>query len=209
MKKNHLTIAGLIFIAGLTACGNNSGSTTSTSESTSKKTDTNTAGTTSADNNNTTSTTTSTGSKMPLGKEDSMFVMKAAMGGMMEVEGGKIAQQNAQNDRVKNFGSMMVNDHTAANNELMTLASSKGMTIPTTLPKDMQAHLDAMKKMQGKAFDSHYMSMMLSDHKEDVGEFEKASTKCKDPELKSWVNKTLPTLKTHLDSAQAISKAKM
>ena len=152
---------------------------------------------------------TSSANKPPLGKADSTFVMKAAMGGMMEVEAGKIAQQNAQSDRVKAFGSMMVNDHTNANNELMALAQGRGLTVPTTLPADMQKHLDAMRDMKGKAFDSHYMGMMLNDHKKDVGEFEKESTSGQDDELKSWAGKTLPTLKTHLDSAQALNKARM
>lgn len=127
----------------------------------------------------------------------------------MEVEAGRIAQQNAQSDRVKGFGSMMERDHSAANQELTSLASRHGITIPTTLPADMQKHLDDMRNMKGKAFDQHYMSMMLSDHKKDIGEFEKESNSGKDADLKSWASKTLPVLRTHLDSAQAINKAKM
>lgn len=131
------------------------------------------------------------------------------MGGMMEVEAGNIAQQNGQSDRVKAFGSMMVKDHSAANQELMSLASSRGITLPTELPADMKKHLDGMRNMKGKQFDNHYVSMMLSDHKKDVGEFEKQSNSANDAELKSWAAKTLPVLKTHLDSIQAINKAKM
>jgi putative membrane protein len=131
--------------------------------------------------------------------------MKAAMGGMMEVQGGQTAQQNAQNDRVKNFGQMMVTDHGQANQELMSLVSNKGMNIPNTLPADKQKMLDQMKNTKGTAFDKHYMGMMLSDHKKDVAEFKEEANKAKDPDLKAWVNKTLPVLQRHLDSAQAIN----
>ena len=127
----------------------------------------------------------------------------------MEVEAGNLAQQNAQSDRVKAFGSMMVRDHSAANQELTSLASGRGITLPSELPADMKKHVDQMRNMKGKQFDTHYMSMMLSDHKKDVAEFEKQSNNANDADLKAWASKTLPTLKMHLDSAQAINKGKM
>ena len=212
MKKNNLFISGLFFIAVFTACNSgDSGSTnTSTTDNTTvQKTDSNTAGTTSADNNNTSATTSATSSKLPLNKADSAFVMKAAAGGMMEVEAGNIAKQNAQSERVKNFANMMVNDHTKSNQELMNFVSGRGMNLPTTMPTDMQKHLDAMRKMKGKAFDNHYMSMMVGDHRKTVADFEKQANGGGDTELKSWAAKTLPTLKMHMDSATAISKTKM
>ena len=57
----------------------------------------------------------------------STFAVKAGSGGMMEVELGKLAQQNAQSQRVKNFGSMMIRDHSKANKELMTIAANKSI----------------------------------------------------------------------------------
>src|SRR5205807_92955 len=80
-------------------------------------------------------------------KDSKEFVLKAAGGGMMEVEAGKIAQQKAKNQRVKDFGSMMVTDHTKANDELKGIASSKNITIPSTLPPDEQKHVDELNKM--------------------------------------------------------------
>jgi putative membrane protein len=142
----------------------------------------------------------------PLSKDDSMFVMEAAMGGMMEVEAGKVAQQNASNQRVKDFGSMMVTDHSAANDQLMGLASSHGMTLPSALPANMQKELDAMKAMKGAAFDKHYVSMMVDDHKTDIGKFQTEADKGTDGQLKTWASNTLPTLQKHMDSIQAIKK---
>ena len=206
MKKIQLAFAALTFAFGFTACSNHgSGSTSSdsnTATTTTTTTDTSTAASTGA-------TTTTTASKTPLNAADSSFVMRAAAGGMMEVEAGNLAQQNAQSDRVKAFGSMMVKDHSAANQELTSLASGRGITLPAELPADMKKHVDMMRNMKGKQFDTHYMSMMLSDHKKDVAEFEKQSNSANDADLKAWASKTLPTLKMHLDSAQAINKGKM
>jgi putative membrane protein len=49
------------------------------------------------------------------------------------------------------------------------------------------------------------MDMMVKDHKEDIKEFEKAA-KAQNTAVKSFASETLPVLKTHLDSAQAIAK---
>ncbi|MBD0278542.1 MAG: DUF4142 domain-containing protein [Flavisolibacter sp.] len=140
---------------------------------------------------------------------DRDFVMKAASGGMMEVEAANLAMQNASSERVKGFASMMIRDHSQANNELKTLASRRNVTLPTSPMPEEQKHLDMLKGKTGKAFDQAYMSMMVRDHQKDVGEFEKASKMCKDQECLGFASKTLPVLKTHLDSARAISKSKM
>jgi putative membrane protein len=203
MKKMNLILAGTFLAIGFSACSDSGTSnTTTTTDSTSTTTATNNTAT---DTN--TATTTSTAIRTPFDTQDSTFVMKAAMGGMMEVEAGNIAQQNASHDRVKAFGTMMVNDHGKANSELMALAAGRGITLPTALPPDMQKHMDEMRKMKGKAFDNHYMSMMVDDHKKDVALFEKQSTGGTDAELKAWAAKTLPVLQMHRDSATAINKA--
>ena len=219
MKKIALPLTACFFATVLWSCNNsnNTGSTTNDSSNTTSTTSTGAGNTpetsdsnksaTGATANTPTSSTAST--KMTLSKEDSTFVMKAAAGGMMEVELGNVAQQNGNNARVKNFGQMMVSDHSKANDELKSFASSRGITLPASLPADEQKHVDAMKKMTGKAFDTHYMNMMVNDHKTDIGEFEKASKSAKDNDLKNWASKTLPTLNKHLDSAQAINKSKM
>ena len=205
MKKFHLTLAGFILLAGFTAC-NDSGTETSTTTTT---TDSSNATVNQTGTNNTTSTTTSTGNRMPFSAQDSTFVMKAAIGGMMEVEAGNLAQQNATNDRVKAFGTMMVNDHSKSNAELMAMANGRGVTLPTALPADMQKHLDEMKNMKGKAFDNHYMNMMVTDHQKTIADFEKQANGGADAELKAWAAKTLPVLQMHRDSATAINKTKM
>jgi putative membrane protein len=208
MKKNYLNLAAWLLAAGLWSCTDNSSRRAETSEDTTTSSTTTTTDTSNKMSTANTPTTTPTNTT-PLSKEDSMFVMEAAKGGMMEVEAGNLAQQNATNQRVKDFGAMMVRDHSQANNELKSLVSSRGIMIPDSLPSDQRKHLDQMKKMTGKAFDSHYVSMMLSDHKKDVNKFEKESKDAKDADIRNWASKTLPTLKTHLDSIQAISKSKM
>jgi putative membrane protein len=151
---------------------------------------------------------TTTANMTPLSREDSMFVMEAASGGMMEVEAGNMAQQKASRQSVKDFAAMMVRDHSQANTELKNFASGRNIMLTDSMMPKHRTHITAMQKMTGKAFDNHYMSMMVKDHKEDVSKFEKMANSATNPDLKNWAAKTLPVLKTHLDSAQAISKRK-
>jgi putative membrane protein len=71
-----------------------------------------------------------------LSNDDKKFVMEAAHGGMMEVELGKLATQKAMSDDVKQFGQRMVDDHSKANDELMQLASSKGIMMNHSMGSD-------------------------------------------------------------------------
>ena len=140
-------------------------------------------------------------------EDDSEFAVKAASGGMAEVEMGKLAEEKGMSQSVKEYGAMMVKDHSKANDELKALAASKNITLPSTVGEDHQKHIDELAKLSGKEFDKKYVSMMVNDHKEDVDKFDKASRDAKDADIKAFAGKTLPTLREHLDKIQAIDKA--
>jgi putative membrane protein len=142
-----------------------------------------------------------------LAAADQHFVHDAAIGGMEEVELGKIAQQKGSTDQVKQFGARMVQDHTKANDELKQLAASKGVQTPDSLDKHHQQVVDKMNKLTGADFDKAYMKEMVSDHKKDISDFKKASQKVKDSDIRGFASKTLPTLQEHLVMAQSAEQA--
>jgi putative membrane protein len=195
------------------ACNNSNKNTTTTTDSTGNDTMNNTTdntGTrmdTTGMNGNTNTNGNMNNSGTPFDPSDTTFVMKAAIGGQEEVDLGNLASQQAASERVKAFGSMMVRDHTNANQELMNLANSHGLNVSSTLPNNMQKDKTNLTSKQGAAFDKAYMNMMVSDHRKDIAEFEKASKNAKDAQLKDFATRTLPTLKMHLDSAIAVQKS--
>ena len=140
---------------------------------------------------------------------DRKFLTKAAAGGMTEVEMGKLAQTQAASDQVKQFGARMEADHGKANTELKTIASSKSVELPPSPPKKEMKMMDKLKTMSGAEFDRAYMSHMVSDHKKDIELFEKESKSGKDPQVKAFATKTLPTLREHLQMAQGIHDTMM
>lgn len=135
---------------------------------------------------------------------DSKFVMFAAMGGMAEVEMGRLAAQKGASEDVRQFGQRMVDDHTRANEELMRVASSKGMTPPATLDAKHQAAMQKMSALSGEKFDREYAKMMVSEHKKTVSEFQKESVRGADPDIKAFAAGKLPALREHLSMAQRL-----
>lgn len=136
------------------------------------------------------------------GSPDQNFMMKAAQGGMAEVQMGKLAMEHGQNQAVKDFGQKMVDDHGKANDELKDLAGKKGVTLPSGLDAKDQSTLDRLSKMSGAGFDKAYMKDMVTDHRKDIAEFEREANSGKDPDVKDWASKTLPTLQEHLRMAE-------
>jgi putative membrane protein len=135
------------------------------------------------------------------------FLQKAAMGGLAEVELGKLAQQNASSAEVKRFASQMVTDHGKANQEIQTLAKKEGLELPTRLDAKHQALRERLEKLQGAEFDRAYMAEMVADHTKDVDEFDQAAKASTDPQVKEFASRTLPTLEAHLKMARDIQKS--
>jgi len=196
-QNNRLSILSLALGVGLLAGAGSVGAQATSSTSTG-------ASTTGA---STTGATNAGGSGASMSSADKSFVQKAAVGGLAEVEMGKLAQQKAANDQVKQFGSHMVDDHSKANTELQQVASSKGITLPTDLDANHKSKVAKLEKLSGAQFDRAYMTEMVADHKKDVAEFRKQSTSGKDGDIKGFAAKTLPTLEDHLKMAQSTDAA--
>jgi putative membrane protein len=140
-------------------------------------------------------------------KADYEYAVKAANGGMLEVELGKLAQNKAISPDVMKFANMMVADHTKANTELKAIAASKFITLPAILDNKTQKDYDDFSKMKREEFDKAYTEYMIKDHKEDIEEFKKEANDGKDAELKAFATKHVPILQHHLQMAQQANDA--
>jgi putative membrane protein len=136
-------------------------------------------------------------------EKDTEFAVKVADAGMLEVELGKLAQTNGSHPEVKKFAQMMVDDHTAANNELKTVAQQKNITLPAAMGEKCQKKYNDLAEKKGEEFDKDYISFMVSDHKDVVDMFEKEAENGNDPDLKAWASQKISALRHHLEMAQA------
>ncbi|WP_437658112.1 DUF4142 domain-containing protein [Sorangium sp. So ce1182] len=160
---------------------------------------------TAAQGQNATGGQTTQAGKATLSKSDREFVEKAALGGLLEVRLGQLAQQRASSPDVKSFGQRMIDDHGAVNKRLAELAQRKGVLVPQELDQKHREKVDKLSKKTGAEFDRAYMSDMVDDHEDDVEEFEEAAKEVKDADLKGFAAATLPKLREHLALARQIN----
>jgi putative membrane protein len=125
-----------------------------------------------------------------LSAKDKTFIKKAAKGGMMEVAMGNLAEQNGTSEDVKSFGKRMVTDHSKANDELKSIASQKGVTLPSKEP--------TLKWSSDKT----YIDMMVKDHEKDLAEFQEEAKTGSDPEVKKFAEDTAKIVQKHLELAK-------
>ena len=145
----------------------------------------------------------------PANESDSQFAMKAAQGGVAEVQMGQLAESKGTSEAVKEFGKRMVNDHSKANEQLKQIAQQENVDLPTDMNKSDQATYDRLSKLSGAEFDREYAKLMVKDHEKDVAEFQRESRIGKDDSIKNFAAQTLPTLQEHLQLARQMEKSAM
>ncbi len=137
---------------------------------------------------------------------DREFATQAAGGGLYEVEVSRIAASRAADPQVRSYAQMLVTHHAAANDQLMGIFKVKNFQPPASMPADKQAKLARIQALSGPELDREYIRTVgLGDHQSDIALFERAARDTADPDLKAWFAKTLPTLRSHLQAAQALA----
>lgn len=135
------------------------------------------------------------------------FVTQAASGNLLEIGAGQLAVQKAVNADVRAYGQMMVTDHTQASAELASLASSKGLQVPTSLLPQHQQQLAVLTPLTGAAFDEAFVDLMVASHQEQLTLFRQASEDVDDQDLRSWAAGKVPALEVHLQQATTLQAA--
>ncbi|MGA1859779.1 DUF4142 domain-containing protein [Azospirillum sp. 11R-A] len=136
--------------------------------------------------------------KGQLAQQDMTFAEKAAISDMFEIQAGKLAQDQAKEQGVKQFGSQMVSDHTKTSDAMKTMAQQKSMTLPTKLDSEHQQKLDKLRGLKGDQFDSAYLQGQTDAHQTAVTLFRQQAENGKDADLRRFAEQTLPTLEQHL-----------
>jgi putative membrane protein len=139
---------------------------------------------------------------------DRKFIEEAANSGMFEVQVAQLAATKASDANVKSFAGMLVDQHTAANNELVKIANAKGVELPAAPKRALRRDIEKLGKKSGDEFDRDFVrNVGIKAHEKDIKLFEKASKSVKDAELKAFVDKTLPSLREHLAAAEKLPQS--
>ena len=134
---------------------------------------------------------------------DSAFVSDAIKGDNGEVAIGKLAEALGQSQAVKSFGRLLVTDHGAHKQALAALAQSAGLSVADEPTDEAKSNLEKLRTLHGAEFDKQFKMMMVEDHTKDIAKYEKQASSG-DAQTATLAQKTLPTLRKHLDAANAL-----
>jgi len=135
-------------------------------------------------------------------QQDRLFVDQASIGGMAEVEFGRLAERKSQNNAVKEFARRMVQDHTKANDQLADLAKKNGTPQAGSLDDEHRAVQMNLEKVTGHQFDLAYADSQLQDHQKTAQLLEWEIGSGQEMSLKQFASETLPIVLQHLRMAQ-------
>jgi putative membrane protein len=138
-------------------------------------------------------------SSSALSAGDREFIAKAASGGLFEVQSSRLALQENPDPETTEFAQMMIKDHTKVNQELQAIASRKGVTVAQTLAPEEQRMVTRLQSLDSDEFADEYRQMQIQAHEEAISLLENAAKTLQDQELRSFAQRTLPTLRAHLN----------
>lgn len=130
------------------------------------------------------------------------FLIVASIKNLQEVSAAEQAVQKAKNPEVKAFAQMMIRDHGQAEQQLLTLAKSRGIQLPPAATGGVKP--DLLLTSVGTSFDSNYVHAMVAGHGNTVQTFEAYTINGKNPAVKAFAQQMLPTLKMHLEHIKSI-----
>ncbi len=143
-----------------------------------------------------------------LERADRRFIEETAASGLFELQAAQLATTKAMDPAVKEYASMMADYHGVANRELTQLAGSLGLELPQAPPRGMRRELEQLGKKTGADFDQEFVRKVgIREHEKDIRRFQEASKDVKEPQLKAWIDKNLPSLQQHLAQAQKLPQA--
>lgn len=139
-------------------------------------------------------------------EKDAEFVVDVVASNFGEVKLAKLAQQKSSNPEIKDVAKLLEADHGAVLNDLKSLASKKGLVLPTEESGDAKDKLQELTNQKASEFDKEWCEILMDNHRSSISKFEKAANDVSDPELKNFVNTVLPKLRTHHDKLMECHK---
>lgn len=138
-------------------------------------------------------------------REEWRFLKEASAAGRFETEAARLALAKSNNAGIRSLAGTLINHHTTVSNELVHMLHVRGMA-PPMLANDQRKTLNRLAKLHGKKFDREFMEDVgLKSQQENVQLYERARMAIGEPQLKAWIERMLPTLRSHLSTAERLA----
>ena len=172
----------------------------------SKKDDATTTTTTATDTATPADTGTPTAAAPVADSHAAQFLTDAIRGDNAEIKAGQAAQSMGSSQGVKDFGKMLVDDHTKANQQATQLAQSMNVAVPSGVKPDAMSEYNMATGMKGADFDKDFVADMVKDHQKAIDKFQQEADSGDPAQVTDFAKQTLPTRKKHLQTAQSLQK---
>jgi putative membrane protein len=128
------------------------------------------------------------------------FANEAGASDFYEIEAGKLAQEKAQAQGLKDFGKMMVDHHSMSTEKLKAAgAKASPAIVPNpVLNAEQEANLAALRAAEGAAFDTAYKTQQVAAHEKALALMQGYAATGEVPELKAFAGETQKVVQEHL-----------
>jgi putative membrane protein len=141
---------------------------------------------------------------------DANIVARESAGDTAEVVIAQYASTHTSDPQVKSFAKMLINDHSKGKKEVDSLTAK--LSIVPQRPSDDStsqeiAHtINRLATLKGRDLDTAFVNHEVQDHQTDIADAQKAVAAAQKPEIKAFVEKSIPELQKHLAAAQALQR---
>jgi putative membrane protein len=142
-----------------------------------------------------------------LSTADNHFFKVVSNANQTEIQSSQLALSQSQNPRVRQLAQQMIDDHTKAQNQLQSLASSKGAVLPQQLDSIHQGMVNNLQNKSGSDFDKAYVQTQVTAHHDTIANVQAESSNGSDSDVKSMADQLLPQLRMHLQMAEDVNKS--
>lgn len=139
---------------------------------------------------------------------DQHFIDSALQSSLAEASLSQLASQRGQNQSIKQFAGQVAQSSNSDEQELSGIAQQlRGKPTQVKLNaegRSQMLRLKQMDNMDGAGFDHQYLQMMVDRYTQDIEEFQDEARHGQDSQVKSFAQKTLPTLRQGLTQAESL-----
>jgi len=126
---------------------------------------------------------------------------------MYQIQAGKIAEAKGQSPGVKDFGKMMVTDHTAMTNQMKHLFAATKLPIPTELGPRGKGMIDALNAASPADFDKLYLDQQQAAQQAELALLQGYADNGESTDIKPAAAKAVAKTQAHLDKVHELQAA--
>jgi putative membrane protein len=149
----------------------------------------------------------------------STFVESMAKAAMAEVVLGRLAVQRASDAEVKSFGQTMIDEHSAAHEELLLLGEQLNVLVPKAPDEAARGFAERLSSLRDADFDREYINAMVQRHTEAAAKLKPhaqpgdggtpvgtSGRRAHEQAIAQWAAKALPAVQKHLERARELQQ---